>query len=324
MNDYTVISSRVRFARNLQGFRFPSAMGEEEAERATALVLSALQKRGLTGFYMRDLPETVRRVLLEQDLISKELYSAKRGAVATAEDDKFSVMVLEEDCLRLAVVEKGLTLRSAYDRLSQEEVAISSAIPFAFDKNFGYLTACVTNLGTGMRASVMLFLPALERAGKIPSLCQELSAMGLTVRGVLGEGTDSEHSVYQVSNAKSLGVTEEEIIAAVTKAALQLSELELSARRIEFNRFPHAVENRVKRAEGMLRSATLLSYGEMMQALSAVKEGVSLGILLERGDLDDLTVAMRPAHVEALAGKTLSREERDFFRAEYVRKIFTK
>ncbi len=324
MNDYTVITSRVRFARNLQGFRFPSAMGEEERERATAFVLSALSARGHVCYYMRDLPETVRRVLLEQDLISKELYAATSGAVATAEDDKFSVMVLEEDCLRLAAVEKGLSLRTAYDRLLQEELALSAALPFAFDKQFGYLTACVTNLGTAMRASVMLFLPALERAGQISTLCKELAAIGLTVRGVLGEGTDSEHSVYQISNARSLGVTEEEIVSAVEQAAIQLSRLELSARQSEYMRSPRAVKNRIYRAEEALRTAKKLSYGDMMQALCAVKEGVSLGIAVERDDLDDLTIAMRPAHVEALARRTLTREERDLFRAEYLRNLFSR
>lgn len=321
MSDYTVISSRVRFARNLQGFRFPSAMPKEEQERALSLVLPALKKRELSAFCMNDLTETARRVLLEQGIISKELYANPDGWVATDESDLFSVMVMEEDVLRLSRMGKGFSLRAVYDAALREETALSAMLPFAFHKEFGYLTTCVTNLGTGMRASVMLFLPALERAGSVPALCADLQKMHLTVRGVLGEGTNSEHSVYQISNARSLGVSEEEIILAVESATAELCRMEAAARYREWSSSPRAVENRIKRATAALLSAPTLSYGDMMHALCAVKEGVSLGILPEGEDLDDLSVSLRPAHVEALAGRPLTKKERDRSRAECVRKI---
>lgn len=322
MKDFIFVSSRVRFARNLEGVRFPAKASEEEAESVLGSVLPALEKRGYRVFRTAKMQENLRRVLIEQNLASPALCASPYGALGVSEDESRAVMVMEEDELRLTATGKGLSVRRLYDELSKEEVALSSDLKFAFDKKLGYLTACATNLGTGMRASVMLFLPALTRAGAIGELKKELASAGVLVRGILGEGTESENSLYQISNARSFGVTEEEILSLVEKAALNVRDLERAARKAENEDHPYENEDRFKRAEAVLRSAVLLGYEEFTALLSDVKEGIAAGVLQNRGiDPDDLMISMRPAHIEAMARQPLKTEEENFFRAEYVRKI---
>lgn len=322
-----VITSRVRLARNLDGYPF-FIKNQKSAKEIIKSVNRALVKCDTFNlYYMSNLNEIKMEALKEKYLISNALIENKScGAVLINSDETVSVMVNEEDVIREQCFMRGLNLFSAYDKLSVIDEELEKNLDIAYSKKFGYLTACPTNLGTGLRASVMMFLPALTEGGKISALVREVEELGLTVRGVYGEGTKAEGFTYQISNEITLGVTEEEILDEVTKTVVRICTAEREeAERIYGGRELDTMD-KARKAFGVLTNAVVLSYQEFLEYISRVKIGAMLGVInisdIEK--LDDLIVSVRPHSLSERYGRPLSPLDRDLFRAEIVQSTLLK
>lgn len=316
-----VLSTRVRLARNLADLPFSLMMEESDRAELLARVEEILPRLGgyLTLKKMSELDEIGIRKLLEEHLISKE----RADGVLLSDDKKVSVLVNEEDHLRIQAIVAGFDPAGALDLANRIDDALEEALPYAFDPEWGYLTSCATNMGTGLRLSVMVHLPALQQLKQIGNLRESLSKIGLTVRGLYGEGTDADGAVYQISNQITMGVTETELVEKVTAAMNQVIKMERSAVKELKERFLERFSDPIWRAYGILTYARRLSGREFMNLYSQVRLGVALGIL----PLEE-TVAFRELFVTAQAGMLmaesggeLSSEERDLKRAELVRSV---
>ncbi len=282
-------------------------------------------------YYMDGISDEEALSLKENHLISPNLVKNRKYSAALINSDKsISIMINEEDHLREQCIVKGLDLRLAYNAMSRIDAKISSSMKFAFDEQFGYLTACPTNLGTGLRASVMFFLPALTINGLMPKVVRSISRLGLTVRGMYGEGSEAEGYMYQISNEVTLGVSEEEILSSVedvVKKVCALEESERSALREGASALD--IRDECMRSYGVLTNCVRLTTGELIKLASNVKLGACLGYinLQDVSLIDDLTVKMRASNITAAAGRRLSPVERDMYRAEftgkYLKKIIT-
>ena len=335
--DSTVISSRIRLARNLAGFPFPNRICDlTQALEIIRLVHGAARGvRAFNLYYMSEILEGVALSLRDDHLISAELIANKDyGAALIDEGDeedpedfcgKVSIMINEEDHLREQLIVKGLNLSRAYQTLSGMDDELSKTLRFAFDGKLGYLTACPTNLGTGLRASVMLFLPGLTRMKKMKSVISEVSRLGHTVRGVYGEGSAAEGYMYQISNEVTLGVDEEYILSEVQKAVLEIVNLESHARRALVSRDKIGVKDACRRALGILTHCERISFAEFIRLISEVKLGAAVGFVKVKDIslLDDLIAAVRPANLSILSDG-LSEKERDVLRAQKCRETLQK
>ena len=320
----TLVSTRIRLARNLQGYPFPSHLkSEKQAKEIIRLVSSGLNR--LDDFvlkYMDSVTEWEASSLKENHLISPALIANKRySGVLINGDRSISVMINEEDHLREQCILKGLHLRRAYERLSEIDGKINRSIKFAYDEQLGYLTACPTNLGTGLRASVMLFLPAITINGAMREVVRIISRLGLTVRGIYGEGSEAEGYMYQVSNEVTLGVTEDEIIAQVEEVARKIGQLEGAEReKLLHGKLGLAVKDKCMRAYGTAANCAILTSGELASLAADIKLGACLGYysMPSLEELDDIVSRMQPCNILSAAGGQLTAEERDVYRAEYV------
>ena len=333
MNDLsaTVVSTRVRLARNIEGYPFPSHLKDEkQAREIIRLVTSGLSR--LDGFnddqfnvyYMDSISDEQAQILKENHLISPNLIKNRRMSAAIINtDESVSVMINEEDHLREQCIVKGLQLKTAYNTMSQIDTRISNTMKFAYDEQLGFLTACPTNLGTGLRASVMFFLPALSINGIMPKVVRSISRLGLTVRGIYGEGSDAEGYMYQISNEVTLGVSEEEILTQVEEVVKKVVQLE-EAERESLKNGPSSLEvqDECLRSYGILTNCAKLTTGELIKYSANVKLGACLGYIniSDVSQIDDLVMKMRPANINAAASRQLSPIERDIYRAEYVTK----
>ena len=315
-----VISTRVRLARNLPRVPFPACMNPEQKRQAADTILKALPERGYRVIDMHTLPHITALSLVERHLISPEFSKREEGSVlCLSEDESARLMIGEEDHLRIQVMQAGLELDRAYRTADELDTALDSRLHFAFDDRLGYLTQCPTNLGTGMRASLMLHLPALQDGGAIQPLATTVSTLGLTIRGLYGEGSKPEGAIYQLSNQVTLGISESAAIENLKGIAAQIIREERAGRE-ELCRNPH-FEDRVWRSLGILRTARLLRGDEFMSLISNLRVGVSLG-MIEGISLDligGLIGDAQPATVMAMAGKEMEPAERDAARAEMVR-----
>lgn len=296
----TVISTRMRLARNLDSYPFPSRQTPKQAEEVALLVRSALGHLddGWKEYDMRAVGKAKAMLLQEQHLISPALVE-KTGATAfLSADEKVSVMVNEEDHLREQYIVKGFALSPAYERVASLDDGIGRFVNFAFDKKLGFLTACPSNVGTGLRASVMMFLPALEKKGAIAGFVEKWRQCGLTVRGVFGEGTAAEGYRYQISNDKTLGLSEGEILDYMQAAIEEIAVAEEAARVEMAKQGGVALRNECLRAYGLLTNCAKMEYTEMRDLLTKVKLGVALGFFkIRKGDpyvLDAFIDEMRP------------------------------
>lgn len=326
-----VVSTRVRLARNIEGYVFPSHLkGEKQAREIIRLVTSGLSR--LDGFqddqfkvyYMNAVTPEEAQILKENHLISPNLIKNSRiSAAVINNDESISIMINEEDHLREQCILKGFELETAYHTMAQIDARLSNSMKFAFDEQLGYLTACPTNLGTGLRASVMAFLPALTINGIMPKVYRSISRLGLTVRGVYGEGSDAEGYMYQISNEVTLGVTEREILKQVGDVVRKVAELE-EAERLSLKKGDSAldVKDGCMRSFGILTNCAKLSTSELIKLTASVKLGACLGYIdiSDPSEIDDLVIKMRPANINEAAGRELTPVERDIYRAEYVTK----
>ena len=330
ISDGTVVSTRVRLARNLEGYPFPSHLkGDKQAKEIIRLVSSGLSRLDeFRLYYMDNVTDDDALCMMENHLISPKLIENKRYSAALINrEENVSVMINEEDHLREQCIVQGLDLNLAYETMSEIDNRIARSMKFAYDEQLGFLTACPTNLGTGLRASVMLFLPALTVNGIIPRIIRSISRLGLTVRGVYGEGSDAAGYMYQISNEVTLGVTEEEILSQVEEAVEKVCEIEETERR-NLMRGPSALEiqDECLRSYGILTNCAKISTREFVTLAAKVKLGACLGYINipDVSQIDNLTLKLSPSNIAAAAGKPLTPLERDVYRAQCCVKSFKK
>ena len=317
-----VISTRIRLARNFSAYPFPKKMDAAQAEDIVHLVGEGLKKIDeFTRYDIADLNEQKATLLLEQYLISPALLKSKRGAAFVSADKCISIMVNEEDHIREQYIYKGFDLYKAYERISGIDEGLSSLYDFAFDEKLGFLTACPSNLGTGMRASVMMFLPGLTKNGELKKMLPDIKAQGLTVRGAFGEGTSSEGYLYQVSNERTLGVSEGNILSDMIRMTMKLCDKEIRAREKMIKNDCLAIKDKCLRAYGALTHCAILPMEDFLSKMSDVRLGIVLGFLqaYDQNGFDDFFNEMRPASLRLTSGEENANERRcDELRAETV------
>ena len=323
-----VISSRVRLARNFAGLPFPSRSGPEERtqamEQARRVILGCEIASKVIWIDLDDLPALESGVLVERHLISKQHSRGEpaRALALSAPDERIAIMINEEDHLRMQVLRSGLAASDAYAHISSIDDRIEATSEYAYSQRFGYLTACPSNAGTGIRVSVMLHLPALRISGELEKVRRAAKAMNLAVRGFYGEGSEAVGDLFQLSNQTTLGKTEETIIAEFEQAVIpQIIDYERLARRQLMDKRRPVIEDHVFRALGTLRSARLLKAEEAMQLLSLVRLGVVLDLITDVPvrSICGLLLLVQPAHLQQALGKELDQAARRIQRADLVR-----
>ena len=322
-----VISSRIRLARNVSGSPFltrASRQQRQALETRVRDVLLASQISPQTLYVdLEQAPEIDRQLLVERHLISKQ-HATTEGArgVAIGENETLSIMINEEDHLRMQVLRSGLQLDEAWEQINAVDDALEAKLDFAFHKRFGYLTACPTNVGTGIRVSVMLHLPALKLTGEIEKVFRAAKDLKLAVRGLYGEGTEATGDFYQISNQTTLGKSEEEIISEFRHVVIpKIIDYEHHARKTLLNDHTIALDDKVGRALGLLRSARLMATEETLFLLSHLRMGVNLGRVkdVDIRTINELFLLTQPAHLQKISGRKLEGDIRRAARADYIR-----
>lgn len=325
-----VLTSRVRFARNIYNIPFPHMLNEEEANKVVRQVEDAIVREDVsTRAYFKaidfnSMKNIDRLSLVEKHLVSKEFAQGKgKMGLILNKEEKVSIMINEEDHIRLQVILDGLKIKEAYDYAEKLDDLIEERVDYAYDPGLGYLTSCPTNLGTGMRASVMLHLPALTISKSIGSILNTVSQVGMTIRGIYGEGSSAEGSIYQVSNQVSLGLTEEETINNLMAVTNKIIDHELKAREALFSKQGIELEDDLYRSVGLLRYARMLTTTEGLNLLSNVRMGIEMGIIKDIGidKIDDLILSVQPGTLQLKLQRELNTKERDIERANLVRSL---
>ncbi len=322
-----VISSRVRLARNLADYEFLSCLTpvrqQEILDKLSEAILS-LSLGDEVCFMDVDRAATLERQLLtERHLISRQHAAGKgpRGVVVSAKES-FTAMINEEDHLRMQVYAAGFNLGDCWKRINAIDDMIEQKVRYAYSERWGYLTACPTNVGTGIRVSVMLHLPALKMTGQIEKFVTAAKDADLAVRGLFGEGTDALGDFYQLSNQVTLGVREEDVVRELSETIVpRIVEYEKAARQVLLEQKPHTLDDKIQRALGVLKSACLISSQEALYLLSSVRLGVNLGRVpnLSLSTINELFLLTQPAHLQLRAGKMLDADQRDALRAQIIR-----
>ena len=323
--DDIVVSTRIRLARNLSGMPFPARMNADQRRELNARVKKAITEsntpfaKTLKYIDMKNVPQTEIMAMVERHVISPEFASGnEERAIILSDDESISIMIGEEDHIRIQVIMGGLQLEKAYDIAERLDTLLYDTLHFAFDRNLGFLTECPTNLGTGLRASVMLHLPVIESSGEISQLADSVGKIGFTVRGMYGEGSKPAASMYQVSNQITLGISEKNALDNLKIITQQLIDKERSERK-NLNRVK--VEDTCFRALGILENARLLSGEEMMNLLSRIKLGMSMGIIKSEVMPVKLLIEGQPYMLMKKYGQ-LEADERDIYRANFIREAF--
>ncbi len=320
----TVVSTRIRLARNIAGIPFPSRMNAEQCAKVNVAVKEAIiTDSDAAAKYkyieMDTLPDITVMSMVERHIISPAFAQNRTGkALILSDDESVSIMLCEEDHIRIQVMRPGFALDEAFEEADHIDDLLGSKLNFAFNERLGYLTECPTNLGTGLRASVMLHLPALENAGAINRLASTVSKIGLTIRGTYGEGSKASASMYQLSNQVTLGISEKAAIENLKSIASQAMTQERGARtQLEQS----TLEDTVFRALGTLKYARKMTNNEFRKLISHVRLGISMGIIKDVAinSAESLMVEVGPATMQAMAGEPLEAEQRDSLRAKIIR-----
>jgi len=322
-----VISSRIRLARNVEGFPFVNRMKKGTKQEFVDFFLGSVQdltkEYDLKWIEISQLDRVDLSLLLERHLISREIIdgSGCRGILVNREET-IAVMVNEEDHLRIQYLASGLQLGSIWNKLDKVDDQIDACVPYAFSPELGFLTSCPTNLGTGIRVSVMLHLPGLSITDQVKKVFKAVSTMGLTVRGLYGEGTEGIGDFYQVSNQKTLGFSETDIIKKVEAVVPKVITYEENARKRLIEDNMKVLNDRIWRAYGILRYARSVSSEETLTLLSLVRLGVNLGIIkdVDITAVNNLFIYSQPSHLQKRANREMGSSERDTARADYIRK----
>lgn len=327
VNDDVVISSRIRLARNLNNLCFQDRLSTEDAAalvskiRGCSELLQAKDSKTYYSCNVNKLGELERMAMVEWHMISPLLADKKQDTgLILSEDEGISIMVNEEDHIRIQSFVNGMDIKRALRSADKIDDILSEALPIAFDERYGYLTTCPTNTGTGLRASYMLFLPALAMDNKISKLAEELSKYGVAIRGIYGEGTKSLGYIYQISNQKTLGSSELEIIGSLNEIVTQVIRLERKRREYIISVNRDELEDKVYRSYGILKYAKLLNAVDAMTLLSRVKLGVDTGLIKVKGkpNFHRLMMEIQPASLQKHYGKSIGGSDRDRYRASYL------
>jgi protein arginine kinase len=325
-HDRTVMSSRVRLARNLRSMAFPGWAKKAERVKALETIRPAVESLPqLTGAFsetMDNLGPLDKQILVERHLISREHAAKNAGSgLVLNKEESLCVMINEEDHLRMQALRPGLQLQQAWLAIDQVDSELERKLDYAFSSELGYLTACPTNLGTGIRVSAMLHLPGLVLAEQINQIIQSVNKLGLAVRGLYGEGTEALGNVFQVSNQMTLGEVEVDIVERLNKVLLQIIEHEENARGMLLEKKPKIMFNFIGRAYGILANAHSITSKETMNQLSLMRLGIDLGEFptADRALIDELFVITQPAHLQKRYTEKLAAEERDVLRADMLR-----
>ncbi|MBI4657214.1 MAG: protein arginine kinase [Elusimicrobia bacterium] len=323
-----VFSTRGRFARNVYGFSFPPRASKEKLKELAETAMNAVKKSRLFikahCIHMDELDGIEKAFLVERHHISHNLASQVSGAaVVVSSDETMSIMINEEDHLRIQSISSGLSIKRVYENIETMDSQLGRILPYAYSRQFGFLTACPTNAGTGFRISCLVHLPALARTGQMAKVLENLSTLGITARGIYGEGTYVLGDFYQISNATCLGRSEQEFAENLNRVVNNLIRHEIHARENLIKGGAKAkTEDGIFRSLGILKNARMLSYEEFMQHISLVRMGAAMGLdmAIDISSINQLTILMQPAHLQTLAGRKLDQFERDVERAGYLRK----
>lgn len=322
-----VMTSRIRLARNVRGWCFPGYAKEAERVQFLKEVKEpVLSLKGMKDSYHEEYANLTRikkQVLVERHLISLEHAARSVGCgVAVDRKQSLSIMINEEDHFRIQGIRPGLDLKRAYEVVNQADTELEALVPYAYDRKLGYLTACPTNVGTGMRASVMMHLPGLVLTEQIKQVMNAVTKIGLAVRGLYGEGTEALGNLFQISNQHTLGETEQELIKRIVGVTEQIVQAEYAAREKLQNEFTSMLEDHVNRAYAILRYARILSSKEAFHHLSFLRLGADLDLVsnCDRSLLDMLLLEIQRAHLQLAAKTELNAEERGTLRAEITRR----
>jgi protein arginine kinase len=325
-----VISSRIRIARNMEGLPFPHYLSVEKANEVISKVYeSAVAANEITHekfclISMKDVDKVERLNYVEKHLISPHLAkNIQTGNILLNKEETINIMINEEDHIRIQCLLPGLQLEKAWNMASKIDDLLGENIDYVFDEKLGFITACPTNLGTGIRASVMLHLPALSMTGYIRSVLQAANQIGLAVRGTYGEGTEFLGNLYQISNQVTLGLREEEIVTNLHAVTLQIIQKEKEARQILLDSKRIQVEDKVFRSYGVLKNARMITRNEAMELISDVILGINLNLINEISleKINKLMTIIQPGYIQKYFKKELDEKERDLRRAELIREI---
>lgn len=323
-----VLSTRIRLARNLKNIPFVSRYTKAEANQILEKVESIVPSLGYGLKFLRlDRMDAITKLsLIEKHLISPEFAvdKDKIRAILINEEENICIMINEEDHLRLQIISAGLELENTLNLAIEIDKKLETLVNYAFSEKYGFLTACPTNVGTGLRSSVMVHLPALTLTGNIKKVLEAVNSFGMNIRGIYGEGSKSQGDIYQISNKQSLGISEEEIIKNLKAVIDRIIEQERMARKI-LGKSQIELEDRVYRSYGVLTNCRKISSEECKELLSDIKLGTDLGIIKELNDLkvNQLILYTKPANLQKYVGKPLENYERDATRAEVIKQIIS-
>lgn len=325
-NHRIVLSSRVRLARNLRNISFPGWAKKNDRLQSLDLVKTAVeslpQMQNAFSASMDDLKMLEKQILVERHLISREHAAKSAGSgVVISKDESICVMINEEDHLRMQAISPGLQIRQVWMTIDEVDSSLEKSLDYAFSSTLGYLTACPTNVGTGIRVSAMLHLPGLVLSEQINQIIQAVNKLGFAVRGLYGEGTEALGNVFQVSNQMTLGESENEIVERLNKVLAQLIEHEENARAALMEKKDRMVLNHIGRAYGILANAHSISSKETMNLLSLMRLGLDLGLFpgVQSFLMDELFIVTQPAHLQKSISEKMTAEERDVMRADMMR-----
>ena len=328
-NNDVVISSRIRLARNLSKYPFSPKLVEVQAAemvkevKEASIVLEEQMKTPLFSCNVDVLADTDKTAMVERHIISPLLVEKKQSTgLILSEDEKISIMINEEDHLRIQSITGGMNIVEAFKTANQIDDIANEVLGFAYHEQFGYLTACPTNVGTGLRASYMVFLPALTTAGKIIKLAEELGQYGIALRGTYGEASKSMGSIYQISNQKTLGSTERDIIDNLNRIVEQVIKQERRQRDHMLTSNYDEIEDKVHRSYGILKHAKIISSNDAMTLLAQLKLGMDMKMIQlgEGYNVHELMMEIQPGNLQSNLDKNVGSVQRDRYRADYIRK----
>ena len=328
-----VLSSRVRLARNFREYPFPhkSTAGHQQkiAEETQKAIFSGSDNMANIFRYVdiTSLDVIEKAVLVEKHIVSKELVESKRMiGLILSQDEQISIMINEEDHLRIQCLASGMQLTKAWEVCDSLDNLLSETIDFAWDENIGYLTSCPTNIGTAIRVSVMMHLPALAMTGYIKPVLEAMGKLGMAVRGLYGENTQASGNVFQFSNQITLGKSEQDIILSMHNIAQQIIDQERALRQELLKQNRYKLEDRIFRSFGILKNARIMDTGEALKRLSDLRLGVDMGILedIDITDINQMMLLIQPGNLQKTTGRTLDSDERDTCRAQLVREMMNK
>jgi protein arginine kinase len=324
-----VLMTRIRLARNLAAQPFPGwakpAQRTRIAEICTVAVAAATPLKRSLNVDVDQLGELEKQILVERHLISRELSGSKQGSsVIISKDQTVSVMVNEEDHLRIQVLRAGFQLKKTWNVINELDTALEASLDYAFSPTLGYLTACPTNLGTGMRASAMMHLPALVISSQMEKVVRAVNQLGMVVRGLFGEGSDASGSIFQISNQTTLGESEEEILKRLTSVLQSIIEHELNAREKLLEADAGKLFDKIGRAYGIMQNSHLINSSEAMNLLSLIRLGIDLGVFPDanRSTIDRLFIEAQPGHLQHAQKGEFDPAQRDLLRAAHLRSEF--